>query len=83
MANVRNCLEVVRRRALPDESEGSRFADMAIDELLRMHELAEQLLDLNRPADAGGGHVRLQRRSPARWPTLRGVGDDPVRVAVR
>ena len=50
VANVRNCLEVVRR-GLDEGSEGQRFADMAIDELLRMHELAEHLLDLNRPAD--------------------------------
>jgi signal transduction histidine kinase len=50
VANVRNCLEVVRR-GLPEDGEGVRFADMAIDELLRMHELAENLLDLNRPSD--------------------------------
>jgi signal transduction histidine kinase len=50
VANVRNCLEVVHRR-LADDPEGQRFADLAIDELLRMHELAEQMLDLNRPLD--------------------------------
>jgi two-component system, NtrC family, sensor kinase len=50
VANVRNCLEIVRRR-VADDPEGSRFADLAIDELLRMHELAEQMLDLHRPRD--------------------------------
>jgi len=50
VANVRNCLEVVDRR-LEGDAEGRRFTEMAIDELLRMHELAEQMLDLNRPAE--------------------------------
>jgi len=80
VANVRNCLEVVRR-GLPDGSEGSKFADMAIDELLRMHELAENLLDLNRPGDPSQGtcdpvHVAGQVA------TLAGVGDEPVRVTI-
>ncbi|MEJ2502441.1 MAG: histidine kinase dimerization/phospho-acceptor domain-containing protein [Gemmatimonadota bacterium] len=56
VANIRNCLEVVRRR-LEDDVEGRRFADLAIDELLRMHELAEQMLDLNRPLDPGAGRA--------------------------
>jgi len=51
VANVRNCLELIRRRLSDDESR--EFADLAIDELLRMHELAEQMLDLHRPR-AGG-----------------------------
>jgi signal transduction histidine kinase len=50
VANVRNCLEVIRRR-VDDDPTGRRFADLAIDELLRMHELAERMLDLNRPRD--------------------------------
>lgn len=50
IANLRNCLEIVRRR-VDDDPQGRQFADLAIDELLRMHELAEQLLDLNRPRD--------------------------------
>ncbi|MEP6764927.1 MAG: HAMP domain-containing sensor histidine kinase [Gemmatimonadaceae bacterium] len=50
IANLRNCLEVIRRR-VGDDSQGLEFTDLAIDELLRMHELAEQLLDLNRPRD--------------------------------
>jgi len=51
VANVQNCLEVLKRRLDRDEA-GREFADMAIDELLRMHELAERMLDLNRPHDA-------------------------------
>ena len=50
IANLRNCLEIVRRR-VDGDPQGRQFADLAIDELLRMHELAEQLLDLNRPRD--------------------------------
>ncbi len=52
VANVRNCLEVIHRR-LDKDPEVRRFADLAIDELLRMHELSEQMLDLNRPIDPG------------------------------
>jgi len=81
VANVRNCLEVVRR-ALPDDAESSRFADMAIDELLRMHELAEQLLDLNRPADAGEGTCSPESVA-GQVATLSGVGETPLRVEVR
>ncbi|MDQ6612707.1 MAG: ATP-binding protein [Gemmatimonadota bacterium] len=50
IANLRNCLEIVRRRVEHD-AQAREFTDLAIDELLRMHELAEQLLDLNRPSD--------------------------------
>jgi len=50
IANIRNCLEVTRRR-VQDDQTGREFTDMAIDELLRMHELAERILDLNRPRD--------------------------------
>lgn len=50
VANVRNCLEVASRR-LADDPETREFVTMAVDELLRMHGLAEQMLDLNRPAD--------------------------------
>ncbi|MBC8086307.1 MAG: HAMP domain-containing protein [Phycisphaerae bacterium] len=52
IANLRNCLEIVRRRVEHD-AQAREFTDLAIDELLRMHELAEQLLDLNRPRDPG------------------------------
>lgn len=48
IAALRNCLEIVRRR-VADDPEGREFADLAIDELLRMHELAEQMLDVSRP----------------------------------
>jgi two-component system nitrogen regulation sensor histidine kinase NtrY len=50
VANLRNCLEVIRKRLAHDE-RGRDFAELAIDELLRMHHMAEQLLDLNRPRD--------------------------------
>jgi len=59
VANVRNCLELIRRR-LDDDGEAREFADLAIDELLRMHEMAEQMLDLHRPRDpdSKAAHVR-------------------------
>ncbi len=50
VANVRNCLEVLRR-GTEDRPDLQEFSDLAIDELLRMHELAEQMLELNRPLD--------------------------------
>lgn len=50
VASIRNCLEVLDRR-LADDQEGRVFAKLAIEELARMHELAEGLLDLNRPVD--------------------------------
>ena len=53
VASVRNCLEVLRRRVASDE-EASEPADLAIDELLRMYELAEQMLDLYRPRGTHG-----------------------------
>jgi two-component system C4-dicarboxylate transport sensor histidine kinase DctB len=81
VANVRNCLEVVRR-SLPEGSDAQRFADMGIDELLRMHELAEHLLDLNRPAGPGTGMCDpvVVARQVA---TLAGVGEATVEVTVR
>ncbi|MGW8266497.1 MAG: sensor histidine kinase, partial [Longimicrobiales bacterium] len=53
IASIRNCLEVLRRRTAGDP-EARQFADMAIDELLRMHELTEQMLDVHRPRDPEG-----------------------------
>lgn len=50
VATVRNCLELLRRRVEGDP-EAREFADMAIDELLGMHELAEQMMDLHRPKE--------------------------------
>jgi signal transduction histidine kinase len=52
VASVRNCLEVVRRKG-DLRGEALEFADMAVDELLRMHELAERMLDLHRPREPG------------------------------
>lgn len=48
IASLRNCLELIRRRVTADP-EAREFTELAIDELLRMHELAEQMLDMNRP----------------------------------
>ncbi|MDX1673284.1 MAG: HAMP domain-containing sensor histidine kinase [Longimicrobiales bacterium] len=56
VANIRNLLEVLHRRLEGDEA-GREFADLAIDELLRMHELAEQMLDMNRPMDPGAARA--------------------------
>lgn len=50
IASIRNCLEVLRRRTA-GEPGAQEFADMAIDELLRMHELTERMLDVHRPRD--------------------------------
>ena len=57
VASLRNCLELIRRRVEHDP-EAREFADLAIDELLRMHELAEQMLDLARPRDPGASRCR-------------------------
>jgi signal transduction histidine kinase len=61
VATLRNLLEVIQRR-VADDAETREYAALAIDELLRMHELAERMLDLNRPRDpslqtADVGHV--------------------------
>jgi signal transduction histidine kinase len=52
VASLRNCLELIRRR-VENDPEAKEFTDLAIDELLRMHELAEQMLDIARPRGAG------------------------------
>ena len=49
VASLRNLLELIRRRSSSD-TETVEYVDLAIDELLRMHELAERMLDLNRPS---------------------------------
>ena len=67
VANLRNCLELVRRR-VHDDADALRFTNMAIDELLRMHELAERMLDLNRPRESVAGTcdaVRVAREVAA------------------
>jgi signal transduction histidine kinase len=51
VANLRNCLELIYRR-LERDPQGQEFASLAIDELLRMHELAERMLDLNRATES-------------------------------
>ena len=58
IANLRNLLELIRRRTAGD-AQVNDYAELAIDELLRMHELAEQMLDLNRPRDP-----KAQRSEP-------------------
>jgi len=58
VANLRNLLELIRRRTAGD-AQVNDYAELAIDELLRMHELAEQMLDLNRPRDP-----KAQRSEP-------------------
>jgi len=91
VANVRNCLEVVRRRI--DDEKAKEFTELAIAELLRMHELAEQMLDLNRPSDPSlqacdARSVAEQVATLAslsegaeRWP-VRIEGPKEIRVAV-
>ena len=78
VASLRNCLELIRRR-VEDDAEAREFADLAIDELLRMHELAEQMLDVARPRDPGASRCRpvLVAREVAR---LASVG--PTRDAI-
>jgi signal transduction histidine kinase len=55
VANVRNCLELLHRR-LGGDAQGQEYASLAIDELLRMHELAERMLELYRPRGPADGH---------------------------
>ena len=72
VASLRNCLELIRRR-VDHDAEAREFADLAIDELLRMHELAEQMLDVARPRDPGASHCRpvLVAREVARLSSVR------------
>jgi signal transduction histidine kinase len=81
VANLRNCLELLHRRLEHDE-QGREYASLAIDELLRMHELAERMLDLYRPRNAESGHCAVAdvAREVA---MLAGVGaEDAVSVFV-
>ncbi len=57
VASLRNCLELIHRRVGHDV-EAREFTELAIEELLRMHDLAEQMLDFNRPHESGGGSCR-------------------------
>jgi signal transduction histidine kinase len=81
IANVRNCLEIIRRHVDAD-AEPREFADLAIDELLRMHELAEQMLDLHRPRNSTTNECdpAAVMREVARLTT---VGDGGERLTVR
>jgi signal transduction histidine kinase len=54
LANVRNCLELLRRKVGSDGA-AAEYADIAVEELRRMHGLAERLLDLHRPSDPSVG----------------------------
>lgn len=92
VANLRNCLEVVHRR-VEDDPEAREFVELAIDELLRMHELAEQMLDLNRPRDqvqrschpvrVAGEVARLALAGvPRATLDLRVTGDASLRAAI-
>jgi signal transduction histidine kinase len=67
VATLRNLLEVIHRRVTNDP-ESREFVELAIDELLRMHELAERMLDLNRPRDPAVkvAHVGQVARDVAR-----------------
>jgi signal transduction histidine kinase len=80
VASLRNCLELIRRRVERDP-EAREFADLAIDELLRMHELAEQMLDVARPRDPGASRCApmLVAREVAR---LAAVGPTPASGAM-
>jgi signal transduction histidine kinase len=83
VANLRNLLELIRRRSAEDPSV-VEFAELAIDELLRMHELAEQMLDLNRPRDpaAQACAATVVAREVARL-AVAGAPDDALIVEVR
>ena len=83
IASLRNCLELIRRR-VDDDPEAREFADLAIDELLRMHELAEQMLDLNRPRDPGSQRCRpaIVAREVATL-SIAGAGRERLSVEIR
>ena len=81
VASVRNCLEVLRRRVASDE-EASELADLAIDELLRMHELAEQMLDLHRPRSTIGDCDAAAVAEEVAAVVRMGLGDREIDVTV-
>lgn len=81
VASVRNCLEVLRRR-VDDDEEASELADLAIDELLRMHELTEQMLDLNRPRTANGDCDSAAVAEDVAALVRMGLGDRDIDVVV-
>ena len=83
VASLRNCLELIRRRVESDP-EAREFADLAIDELLRMHELAEQMLDVARPRDAAGTCCQpvLVAREVARLASVQPTGANGATVSL-
>ena len=81
VASVRNCLEILRRR-VADDPEARDFADRAIDELLRMHELAEHMLDLHRSGDPEGDCEAVGVAEEVAALVRIGLGDRRVRVTV-
>jgi len=83
VASLRNCLELIRRRVEHDP-EAREFADLAIDELLRMHELAEQMLDVARPRDPGASRCRplLVAREVARLSSVGPAHGNGASIAV-
>jgi signal transduction histidine kinase len=82
IANLRNLLELIGRRTSSDVQVHD-YAELAIDELLRMHELAEQMLDLNRPRDPKSqrADALVVAREVARLATA-GAGDRDIEVRV-
>jgi signal transduction histidine kinase len=97
VASLRNCLELIRRR-VENDPEAREFTELAIDELLRMHELAEQMLDIARPKAPGVSRCRPAHvaREVARLASIGGadasrttatvavdvVGDDTADAAI-
>lgn len=81
VASVRNCLEVLRRRVDGDE-EASELADLAIDELLRMHELTERMLDLHRPRSTEGSCDAAAVARDVAALVRMGLGDRDIEVTV-
>ena len=96
VASLRNCLELIRRRVEHD-AEAKEFTELAIHELLRMHELAEQMLDIARPRGAGVSQCKpaqvardvaklasIGNTNPVSGPgvSVEVVGDDGVEAAI-
>ena len=81
VASVRNCLEILRRR-VDGDAEASELADLAIDELLRMHELAERMLDLHRPRATDGDCDAMSVAHDVASVVRMGLGDRNVAVTV-
>jgi signal transduction histidine kinase len=83
VANLRNCLELIRRR-MEGDAEGREFANLAIEEVLRMHGLAEQMLTLRRPRaeDVASCDVALVAREVATLACV-GLSSEDVQITVQ